>query len=48
METFILAFFLLLLIIGGMALGVIFQGKRIKGSWWGPERHCRCRSVPRV
>ena len=35
METFIFAFALLLLICGGMALGVIFQGKTIKGSCGG-------------
>ncbi|MCI5097223.1 MAG: (Na+)-NQR maturation NqrM [Rhodobacteraceae bacterium] len=35
METFFLAFGLLLLIMLGMALGVIFMGKRIKGSCGG-------------
>jgi hypothetical protein len=35
METFVLAFGLLLLIMLGMALGVIFMGKRIKGSCGG-------------
>jgi hypothetical protein len=35
METFLLAFGLLLLIMLGMALGVIFMGKRIKGSCGG-------------
>ncbi|MTI10379.1 (Na+)-NQR maturation NqrM [Curvivirga aplysinae] len=35
METFFLAFGLLLIVIVGMALGVIFQGKTIKGSCGG-------------
>lgn len=35
METFALAFVLLLLILVGMSLGVIFAGKRIKGSCGG-------------
>ena len=35
METFLLAFILLALIIVGMALGVIMQGKTIKGSCGG-------------
>lgn len=35
METFLLAFGLLLLVTLGMALGVIFMDKRIKGSCGG-------------
>jgi hypothetical protein len=35
METFLLAFILLLLISIGMAVGVIFMGKTIKGSCGG-------------
>lgn len=35
METFFLAFILLGLVIVGMSLGVIFMGKRIKGSCGG-------------
>ncbi|MEM7073962.1 MAG: (Na+)-NQR maturation NqrM [Pseudomonadota bacterium] len=35
MSTFVFAFGLLLLIMLGMALGVIFMGKRIKGSCGG-------------
>jgi|TARA_B110000444_G_scaffold204497_1_gene197368 hypothetical protein len=35
METFLLAFILLLLISLGMAVGVIFMGKTIKGSCGG-------------
>lgn len=35
MATFMLAFALLLTIMLGMALGVIFMGKRIKGSCGG-------------
>ncbi|WP_343565257.1 (Na+)-NQR maturation NqrM [Kiloniella sp. b19] len=35
METFLLAFVLLALVIVGMALGVIMQGKTIKGSCGG-------------
>ncbi|MEM6896308.1 MAG: (Na+)-NQR maturation NqrM [Pseudomonadota bacterium] len=35
METFLLAFGLLLLITLGMAVGVIFMDKRIKGSCGG-------------
>ncbi|MEM1072961.1 MAG: (Na+)-NQR maturation NqrM [Pseudomonadota bacterium] len=35
MQTFVLAFALLLTIMLGMALGVIFMGKRIKGSCGG-------------
>lgn len=35
METFVLAFVLLLMITVGMSLGVIFAGKRIKGSCGG-------------
>ena len=35
MATFLLAFFLLGLVILGMSLGVIFMGKRIKGSCGG-------------
>ena len=35
MITFVFAFGLLLLIMLGMALGVIFMGKRIKGSCGG-------------
>lgn len=35
MQTFLLAFLLLLIITVGMALGVIFAGKRIKGSCGG-------------
>ncbi|MBO6918081.1 MAG: (Na+)-NQR maturation NqrM [Rhizobiaceae bacterium] len=35
MSTFFLAFFLLTLVMLGMALGVIFSGKRIKGSCGG-------------
>ncbi|MEM7438333.1 MAG: (Na+)-NQR maturation NqrM [Pseudomonadota bacterium] len=34
-ETFILAFVLLGLITAGMAIGVMFQGKSIKGSCGG-------------
>lgn len=35
METFILAFVLLLLVVLGMSLGVMLMGKRIKGSCGG-------------
>ncbi len=35
MSTFILAFFLLLIVMVGMALGVILMGKTIKGSCGG-------------
>ncbi|WP_037313250.1 (Na+)-NQR maturation NqrM [Ruegeria halocynthiae] len=35
MSTFILAFFLLLIIIVGMSLGVMLMGKTIKGSCGG-------------
>lgn len=35
METFLLTFFLLLLIVLGMSLGVIMMGRRIKGSCGG-------------
>lgn len=35
METFLIAFFLLALIMLAMALGVIFADKRIKGSCGG-------------
>ncbi|MEM0900397.1 MAG: (Na+)-NQR maturation NqrM [Pseudomonadota bacterium] len=35
METFLLAFGLLIVVLVGMALGVIFQGKTIKGSCGG-------------
>ncbi|PID35936.1 MAG: hypothetical protein CR993_07105 [Rhodobacterales bacterium] len=35
MSTFILAFVLLSLVVLGMSLGVIFQGKTIKGSCGG-------------
>ncbi len=35
MSTFILAFFLLLIIMVGMALGVMLMGKTIKGSCGG-------------
>lgn len=35
METFLLAFGLLALVIAGMAIGVIMQGKTIKGSCGG-------------
>ncbi|MEM6477541.1 MAG: (Na+)-NQR maturation NqrM [Pseudomonadota bacterium] len=35
METFVLAFAILLLVMLGMALGVIFMDKRIKGSCGG-------------
>jgi len=34
-ETFLLAFGLLALVIAGMAIGVIMQGKTIKGSCGG-------------
>jgi uncharacterized protein len=35
MATFILAFFLLLLVVAGMSLGVMLMGKTIKGSCGG-------------
>ena len=35
MSTFILAFVLLMIVTLGMSLGVIFMGKRIKGSCGG-------------
>ena len=35
METFVLAFVLLLLVVLGMSLGVMLMGKRIKGSCGG-------------
>lgn len=35
MATFIIAFILLMLVVGGMALGVIFQNKPITGSCGG-------------
>ncbi|MEM1287439.1 MAG: (Na+)-NQR maturation NqrM [Pseudomonadota bacterium] len=35
METFLLAFVFLLIVMIGMALGVMFQGKTIKGSCGG-------------
>ena len=35
METFFLAFVLLVLVMTGMSLGVIFMDKRIKGSCGG-------------
>ena len=35
METVILAFIILILIVLGMSLGVIFRGKTIKGSCGG-------------
>lgn len=35
MTTFILAFFLLLIVMVGMALGVMLMGKTIKGSCGG-------------
>ncbi|MEM1373105.1 MAG: (Na+)-NQR maturation NqrM [Pseudomonadota bacterium] len=35
METFLLAFGLLMLVMLGMSLGVIFMNKRIKGSCGG-------------
>ena len=35
MSTFILAFFLLLIIVVGMSLGVLLMGKTIKGSCGG-------------
>ncbi|MFD1696206.1 (Na+)-NQR maturation NqrM [Roseibium aestuarii] len=35
METFLFAFVILMLVVTGMALGVIFMGKTIKGSCGG-------------
>ncbi|MEO0371379.1 MAG: (Na+)-NQR maturation NqrM [Pseudomonadota bacterium] len=35
METFILAFVFILIMVTGMAVGVIFTGRRIKGSCGG-------------
>ncbi|MEO0386131.1 MAG: (Na+)-NQR maturation NqrM [Pseudomonadota bacterium] len=35
METFLLSFLLLLIVMLGMALGVILMGRRIKGSCGG-------------
>ncbi len=35
MATFVIAFILLMLVVGGMALGVIFQNKPITGSCGG-------------
>lgn len=35
METFLLTFFLMLIIMLGMALGVLLMGRRIKGSCGG-------------
>lgn len=35
MTTFLLAFFLLLIVMLGMSLGVMLMGKRIKGSCGG-------------
>ena len=35
MSTFVLAFFLLLLVVLGMALGVLLMGRTIKGSCGG-------------
>ncbi|KIC12734.1 hypothetical protein RA19_01185 [Leisingera sp. ANG-M1] len=35
MSTFLLAFFVLLIVILGMSLGVILMGKKIKGSCGG-------------
>ena len=35
MSTFIIAFFLLLIIVVGMSLGVLLMGKTIKGSCGG-------------
>ncbi|MBO0344079.1 (Na+)-NQR maturation NqrM [Roseibium limicola] len=35
MATFLLAFVLLVLVVAGMALGVIFKGRTIKGSCGG-------------
>ena len=35
METFLLAFVLLLIVVVGMSLGVLFAGRRIKGSCGG-------------
>ncbi|MCE8539183.1 (Na+)-NQR maturation NqrM [Ruegeria pomeroyi] len=35
MATFLLAFFLLMIVVLGMSLGVMLMGKRIKGSCGG-------------
>ncbi|WP_018997616.1 (Na+)-NQR maturation NqrM [Hirschia maritima] len=35
MMTFLLAFLLMIILMGGMALGVLFSGKTIKGSCGG-------------
>lgn len=35
MTTFLLAFFLLMIVVLGMSLGVMLMGKRIKGSCGG-------------
>ncbi|WP_425045207.1 (Na+)-NQR maturation NqrM [Primorskyibacter sp. S87] len=35
MSTFLLAFILLILVMGGMSLGVVLMGKTIKGSCGG-------------
>ena len=34
-ETFLLAFMILLLVVAGMAVGVVFSGRRITGSCGG-------------
>ena len=41
METFLLTFGLLLLIVLGMSVGVIFMRKPITGSCGGLKRHFR-------
>lgn len=42
MATYIAALLIFGLAIGGMALGVIFQGRRLQGSCGGTGLDCTC------
>ena len=47
MQTFLVTVLIFLLAVAAMAVGVIFSGRRLKGSCGGTGENCRCSAEAR-